>query len=295
MDANTNLSSKASRPPPPWLEASLEALDAKLIASGHTKVEMKPSNTNEYKVTFPPSQRPRSKWGGVEKRDLRAAYLATDFTFEAEGQRYTLRIGEPNPEVRLLLARQSVQGAAFITACNPASLQLGEVHNKLAMRSLRRTLYAHTVFDGAGQDRTGDWPPEPSLMLLGVSQQYAEALGRRYGQYAIVWIDGTGTPSLVELADLDHAVRYPRKNPPFKWIELGVAWGYDYTWIRIKPGIWRQILAGESVGLTTWDYSEGRRFRMSWGFGGGALEVCYGDDGGTAFVGDLADATLQLP
>ena len=79
----------------------------------------------------------------------------------------------------------------------------------------------------------------------------AEELGRRYGQYAIVWVDEAGTPSLVELADLDRASRYPLKNPPFKWIELGFEWGYEWADIRVSPSQWKRIAAGESLGLRT--------------------------------------------
>lgn len=153
---------------------------------------------------------PHSKRTRAAKRDLRTAYLMTDFEFEAEGRRYTLRIGDQNPEVRDLLARHGVQNAAYITAHNPASLPRGEAHNTLAMRALRRDLEAGVggswaVFEGAGQGRAGGWPPEPSLMVLGIDRTQAEKLGRRYGQYAIVWVDATGMPSLVELVDLDHA------------------------------------------------------------------------------------------
>lgn len=66
---------------------------------------------------------------------------------------------------------------------------------------------AWAVYEGAGQGRAGDWAPEPSLMVLGIDRAQAEKLGRRYGQYAIVWVDATGMPSLVELVDLDHASR----------------------------------------------------------------------------------------
>lgn len=233
--------------------------------------------------------------------DLRAAYIATDFMFEAQGARYTLRVGEPNLDVRQLLAKLRSQGAAFITAYNPASLALGDVHNTLAMRALRRDLEGSeakplSVHEGAGQDRVGAWPPEPSLMVFGISRDRAEALGRKYGQYAIVWVDEAGLPSLVELADLDHASRYPLKNPPFKWIELGFEWGCEWAAIRVTPSRWRHILAGDSFGLETKNRNDGEGFTLHWGFdGGNRLHVSYGDDGNTAYDGWLTGVTMRTP
>jgi hypothetical protein len=263
-------------------------------------VETVLSDGQKLTVTFPANQPPRSKKERLARHDLRAAYLATDFVFEAEGQRYTLRVGEQNPQVRDLLAKQGAHGAAYITAFNPASLQLGEVHNTLAMRALRRDLKASdgeswAVYAGAGQDRAGNWPPEPSLMVLGIDRAQAEKLGRRYGQYAIVWVDATGTPSLVELADLDRASRYSLKNPPFKWVELGFEWGCEWVDIRVSPLRWRRILAGESLGLATRAWNDGKGFTLYWGFdGGNRLYVSYGN-GGTAYDGRLTGVTMRLP
>lgn len=261
---------------------------------------MASSDGEAFTVTFPPNRPSRPALRRRAKRDLRAAYLATDFVFEAGGRTYILRIGEQNLQVRELLAKHSVQGAAYVTACNPASLPLGEVHNTLAMRALRRDLKAgddrpRAVYEGAGQDHAGVWPPEPSLMLPGISRAHAEKLGRRYGQYAIVWVDATGTPSLVELADLDHASRYPLKNPPFKWIELGFEWGYEWADIRVSPSQWRRILAGEPLGLKTKGAYDGEAFTMYWDFDQGRLYVSYGDDGGTAYDGKLTEASMSLP
>lgn len=144
-----------------------------------------------------------------KKADLRAAYLATDYRFEADTQSFTLRIGEQHPYVCDLLKMHNVKGAAFITAYNPFSLVVSDEKNTLAMGELRRELEydknigTYFIFEGAGQDCKGDWPPEQSLMVLGISRSRAEELGRQYGQNAIVWVDGTGTPSLVELESLD--------------------------------------------------------------------------------------------
>lgn len=271
----------SSEMPEPWIDTWEKLATA-----------MESSDGAEFTVTFPPNRPSRPAPRRPAKRDLRAAYLATDYAFEAEGQTYILRIGEKNSQVRELFAKHGVQVSAYITACNPASLALGDIHSTLAIRALRRDLKGgddrpRAVYEGAGQDCAGVWPPETSLMVLGIDRANVEALGRRYGQYAVVWIDETGTPSLVELADLDHASRYPLKNPPFKWIELGFEWGYEWADIRVSPSQWRRILAGEPLGMKTVGHSDGEAFTMCWDFDQGRLYVSYGDDGGTAYDGNL--------
>lgn len=194
-----------------------EALDDQPRSSDRTVTATETRHSHESAVTFPPNQLPHAKPHSPDKRDLRAAYLAANYVFEAEGHSYALRIGEQNRHVRDLLARHDAQGATFITAFNPASLPLGEAHNGLAMRAPRQDLNCgngqpKAVYEGAGQDLAGAWLPGPSLMLVGTSRAHAEKLGRRYGQYAIVWIDEAGMPTLVELADLDRTSRLPRPD-----------------------------------------------------------------------------------
>jgi hypothetical protein len=136
--------------------------------------------------------------------NLREAYLATDFLFEANGEQHTVRIGEINAKLYELLIQHDVQGAAFITACNPASVQLTALANQLAMHALKNeaALVQYHVFTGQGQARDGNWEPEASLMVMGIPREQAEALGRCYGQNAIVWIEQSGMPKLIELVDL---------------------------------------------------------------------------------------------
>jgi hypothetical protein len=132
---------------------------------------------------------------------LRDAYLATDSVFNADGEQHILRIGEANTGVHDLFVRHGVQAAAFITACNPASVKLTTAANQLAMQALKNesAVAQCRVFAGMGQARDGIWEPEASLMVMGIPREQAEAIGRRFGQNAIVWVEQSGMPSLVEL------------------------------------------------------------------------------------------------
>ena len=236
-------------------------------------------------------QRPAQK-----RTDLRKAYLSAWYEFETDGCSYTLRVGEQNVAVAKLLKNHGVAGAAFITAYNPASLQLGAVHNTLAERALKSDLEGITklVFPGQGKDPDDAWLPEPSLLVMGLDKSQAETLSRRYGQYAILWVDAAGQVSLIELVDLDKANRYPLKVPPFGWVELGFNWGYEWANLHLTPSQWRRILQGDDFCKTSRAAYDGEAFKLSWSFSKGThLEVSYGD-GGTAYKGKLTGVSMTL-
>ena len=58
---------------------------------------------------------------------------------------------------------------------------------------------AGVLFIGEGSDPEGEWPHEPSFLVVGISRAEAEALGRRFGQLAIVYARKGEPPELVEL------------------------------------------------------------------------------------------------
>jgi len=47
-----------------------------------------------------------------------------------------------------------------------------------------------------GLDPDGKWHGEPSMLVLGIDQPRALAIGREYGQHAIVYMDADATPRL---------------------------------------------------------------------------------------------------
>lgn len=50
---------------------------------------------------------------------------------------------------------------------------------------------------GHGQGDDGTWPPEPSLLVLGIDEASARALMVRYRQNAVVWVGADGVPELL--------------------------------------------------------------------------------------------------
>ena len=229
---------------------------------------------------------------------LRQAYLTAVCEVIVAEQVVPMTIGVTSPEVAALLAVHNAAGAAFITACNPPFLPVGSVHNVLAMKSLRSLLQYRSKLpslEGRGQDRDGLWPPEQSLLVMGINREVAERLGRQFGQNAIVWIDQDGLPSLVELQDFCSSAYARRKNPFFPSVTLTVPWGYELAEVKLTASEWRQVLSGLGLGKTSTGCNDGEQFSLSWSFSeDGEVWVEYGD-GGVAYSGSLRGARMCLP
>lgn len=109
-----------------------------------------------------------------------------------------LRIGVRDPGLDRLLEAHGARTAAFVTAANPRGEVRPPAENEAAMRALRTSLALRSL-PGEGRDPQGRWAPEPSLLVLGIARQEAEALGRRLEQNAIVFVERGGAPELVLL------------------------------------------------------------------------------------------------
>jgi hypothetical protein len=86
-----------------------------------------------------------------------------------------------------------------VTAYNPGSVALGESENAqrqlLLEQAARDAGFAFFRGEGVGDD--GQWPPEPSLLILGITRAQAVDLGRRFGQRAIVYGEAGWSPQLL--------------------------------------------------------------------------------------------------
>jgi hypothetical protein len=132
--------------------------------------------------------------------ELRAAYENARYIVH-DDREPILRIGEPCPELDELLEDDGADAAAFITAFNPGGIRRHEDENNRYFAELREVADAlsYEQYLGEGNDPEGEWPHEPSLLLVGISRADAEALGRRFGQLAIVYIRKGGPAELVVL------------------------------------------------------------------------------------------------
>lgn len=139
--------------------------------------------------------------------DLIAAYRATRYRVTAAAGFGTgtiaLRIDEYSEPLSRLLAASDHRCAAFITACNPFSVPQNHAHNLAACMRLRDKLaclaQAGPILEGKGCDPSGAWPAEKSYFVLGLDLETSRALGREFGQNAIVWTGPDAIPRLILL------------------------------------------------------------------------------------------------
>ena len=138
----------------------------------------------------------------MDHDELFEAYRLTDFIVQSQPS-ITLKIGQESCELKKVFKDANVSCAAFITAWNPYSRPTAQEDNiKNQNLLIERINEAGLRFiDGVGQDPSGQWPGEPSLLVLGMPRQDAIRLGAEFGQNAIVWTDEGGVPELVSCSD----------------------------------------------------------------------------------------------
>jgi len=107
---------------------------------------------------------------------------------EVPGGSIEIRVGRRHPALDALLIGQGADAWAFLSAWNPASQRLADAENAARQRRLRDelTTLCLPIFSGHGVPDEGDWPPEASLLVLGVSEAAALRIGHDHGQNAVV-------------------------------------------------------------------------------------------------------------
>ena len=114
-----------------------------------------------------------------------------------------IRIGQPNADLDELLEAEGAATAAFITAANPRGVVTSSWKNEMANAALveTQTQAGYACFEGEGRDPQGRWTPERSALVVGIPRQDAEAVGRAFGQNAIVFVERGRAPELIVLGD----------------------------------------------------------------------------------------------
>ncbi len=130
-------------------------------------------------------------------QSLLAAYVRT--TYRVDALDLQIRIGLANANLQQLLTTYGAHTWAFITAWNPKSVLLSqhenEARHEMLVKIIEKMSYPYFVGHGIGDDE--NWPPEQSLLILGISKQEALALGRQFEQNAIVFGTQNTLPTLV--------------------------------------------------------------------------------------------------
>ena len=119
---------------------------------------------------------------------LDRAYRATVYLVEGPRGRFGIRVDQACLELDRLLAQHEAEVWAFVTAYNPGSVPTDDARNRQRQADLEREVReaGYPVYPGAGVGADAGWPPEPSLLVVGLDADIAVELGRRYGQRAVV-------------------------------------------------------------------------------------------------------------
>ena len=114
---------------------------------------------------------------------------------------FILKIGHYSPELDHIYKTCLMKKAAFITAFNPASIELSNQENKERNQQLEEKIKAlHLDYlHGEGRCNESDSSGEQSFLVFGIDQSEAIGLGKEFGQNAIVWIPENSIPELLLL------------------------------------------------------------------------------------------------
>jgi len=116
-------------------------------------------------------------------------YRTTRFVVIAPKGKIVLSIGAWSQALDDLMTIFETSSCALITASNPGSKRLPDASNRerhehLIKESRKR---GYSFLEGLGVSEDGAWPPETSLLIVGIVQDRAEELARLFGQNAIVF------------------------------------------------------------------------------------------------------------
>lgn len=116
--------------------------------------------------------------------ELDRAYRAT--SYKVFDPPLTIRIGAWHPDLDALLDDVGAGTWAFITACNPE----GQVHsaeeNLQLQEELELALQEYRLYKGEGIGDVGGWPPEPSVLVVGISPEKARQMAGQFRQWALL-------------------------------------------------------------------------------------------------------------
>ena len=132
-------------------------------------------------------------------KELIEQYRDSDYVVLTKPE-LVLRVGEPSERLDRLLEEHEAETAAFVTAANPGSEKKSAAQNAEAMAALEGILAAagYPRYPGEGRNGEGTWR-EPSVLAVGIYRENAQALGRLFGQNAIVFIEKGQAPELLLL------------------------------------------------------------------------------------------------
>jgi hypothetical protein len=133
------------------------------------------------------------------KPELLEAYKRTQFIVDLPDRQTVICHGKRNNVIEQILSEHAAKTGAFVTAHNPRSQRLSDDQNRerhrLLIADVEKQSFAYLTGRGVGEDHS--WPAEESLFVIGTTHDQATALGTKYGQLAIVWVEMGRAPEIV--------------------------------------------------------------------------------------------------
>jgi len=128
------------------------------------------------------------------------AYLATDYKVNT-AEPFVLNVGKPSAELAEWFQSNNESQAAYITAWNPFGKKASDDTNYIAEQKLITEIESRDLsyLKGESIDPSGQWPNEPSLLVLGISLESTKALVKRFSQDGFIYIGDDITPQLILL------------------------------------------------------------------------------------------------
>jgi hypothetical protein len=132
---------------------------------------------------------------------LVAAYRAARYRVSAARPPFELMIDAPSAALAACHRAYGVERSAFLTAWNPASIPASGAANSAAAARLEGRLRGcgYRLLGGQGLDPAGQWAAEDSVLVLGIGLAEASAIGREFGQAALLHAGPDAVPRLVLL------------------------------------------------------------------------------------------------
>ena len=127
------------------------------------------------------------------------AYEATCYRVLAEPA-FVLTVSEASPELKALYESSGVKSAAFVTAWNPYSKPHSQTENRAGNEALEAALREAgftQIISGFGEDPSGKWPGEESLLVFGISLEAGKAFAASFQQNAFIWAGPDAKPELI--------------------------------------------------------------------------------------------------
>lgn len=133
--------------------------------------------------------------------ELIDSYNKALYSFEHNGRRIPLRIGQRCAELCDLLLAMGSAEAFCLTAWNPFSQRQTDESNEAAQAQLRTALdtLGALSLPAWGESADGSWEAEPGMLVFNIDRAQAIELGQRFRQNALLSIAADGTASLLLL------------------------------------------------------------------------------------------------